>query len=193
MKKMIAAMLAIILALSLVGCAADNGGDNGGNTANVAVEPLELMNTVWSGLGEDERFDVFGGDYNEENMREGEAGNVLLDDADSVEYLLTFPASMVEKVESAASIIHMMNVNTFTAGAFKLKDAADAEAVCSAIRDALNSKQWMCGFPDKMLIVNVNGTIVSVFGSEGNVDNFRNSLTAAYENAEIVYDEPVAV
>ncbi len=193
MKKMIAAMLAIILALALVGCAADNGTENGGNTSEAKVEPLELLNTVWSGLADDQKFDVFGGDYNEENMREGEAGNVSLDDADSVEYLLTFPSSMVEKVESAASIIHMMNVNTFTAGAFKLKDAADVQAVCSAIRDALNSKQWMCGFPDKMLIANVNGTIVSVFGAEGNVDNFRNSLTAAFEGAEIVYDEPITV
>ena len=71
-------------------------------------------------------------------------------------------------------------------------DAADADAVCAAIHDGLNSKQWMCGFPDKMMIAKVSGCIVSVYGAEDLVNTFRDKLTAAYENAEIVYDEAIA-
>ena len=74
----------------------------------------------------------------------------------------------------------------------KALDAADADAVCTAIRDGLNSKQWMCGFPDKMVIAKVSGCIVSVYGAEDLVNTFRDKLTAAYENAEIVYDEAIA-
>ena len=88
--------------------------------------------------------------------------------------------------------MHMMNANTFTCGAFRLKDAADADAVCTAIHDGLNSKQWMCGLPDKMVIAKVSGCIVSVYGAEDLVNTFRDKLTAAYENAEIVYDEAIA-
>lgn len=99
---------------------------------------------------------------------------------------------MVDKLDAAASLMHMMNANTFTCGAFRLKDAADADAVCTAIHDGLNSKQWMCGFPDKMVIAKVSGCIVSVYGAEDLVNTFRDKLTAAYENAEIVYDEAIA-
>lgn len=98
----------------------------------------------------------------------------------------------MDKLDAAASLMHMMNANTFTCGAFRLKDAADADAVCAAIHDGLNSKQWMCGFPDKMVIAKVSGCIVSVYGAEDLVNTFRDKLTAAYENAEIVYDEAIA-
>lgn len=190
MKKTIAAVLAIILALGMVGCAA-NG--NGQGTAEAAENPLDVLNKVWGSYTDDEKFPAAGGDMSEANMKDDAPGNVALDDADTVAYLTSFPADMVDKLDAAASLMHMMNANTFTCGAFRLKDAADADAVCAAIRDGLNSKQWMCGFPDKMVIAKVSGCIVSVYGAENLVNTFRDKLTAAYENAEIVYDEAIAL
>lgn len=187
MKKLFAAALAIIFALGMIGCAAQ---DNIGGQTAAAVDPLELLATVWNSFGEDQKFAVIGGDYSEENMKDGEPGNVAID-GESLEYLYTFPAAMADKVESGAGLIHALNSNSFTAGAFKLNNAADAQDVCSAIRDALNSKHWMCGFPDKMLIANVNGCVVSVYGGEDNVNNFKDKLVAAYSDAEIVYDEGI--
>lgn len=189
MKKTIAAVLTIIFALGMVGCAA-NG--NGQGTAETAENPLDVLNKVWDSYTDDEKFPAAGGDMSEANMKDDAPGNVALDDADTVAYLTSFPADMVDKLDAAASLMHMMNANTFTCGAFRLKDAADTDAVCAAIRDGLNSKQWMCGFPDKMVIAKVSGCIVSVYGAEDLVNTFRDKLTAAYENAEIVYDEAIA-
>ena len=177
MKKTIAAVLAIIFALGMVGCAADGSGQG---TAEAAGNPLDVLNKVWDSYTDDEKFPAAGGDMSEANMK------------DTVAYLTSFPADMVDKLDAAASLMHMMNANTFTCGAFRLKDAADADAVCTAIHDGLNSKQWMCGFPDKMVIAKVSGCIVSVYGAEDLVNTFRDKLTAAYENAEIVYDEAIA-
>ena len=158
----------------------------------LATDALTLLNTGWDSYTDDEKFPAAGGDMSEANMKDDAPGNVALDDADTVAYLTSFPADMVDKLDAAASLMHMMNANTFTCGAFRLKDAADADAVCAAIRDGLNSKQWMCGFPDKMVIAKVSGCIVSVYGAEDLVNTFRDKLTAAYENAEIVYDEAIA-
>lgn len=189
MKKTIAAVLAIIFALGMVGCVADGSGQG---TAEAAGNPLDVLNKVWDSYTDDEKFPAAGGDMSEANMKDDAPGNVALDDADTVAYLISFPADMVDKLDAAASLMHMMNANTFTCGAFRLKDAADADAVCAAIHDGLNSKQWMCGFPDKMVIAKVSGCIVSVYGAEDLVNTFRDKLTAAYENAEIVYDEAIA-
>ena len=87
----------------------------------------------------------------------------------------------------------MMNANTFTAGAFHLADAADADAVVSDIRDNVMSRQWMCGFPDKLVIATLGDFIVSCYGAEDLVNAFRDKLTAVYSSAVIVCDEPIVV
>ena len=158
MKKTIAAGLAIIFALGMVGCAA-NG--NGQGTAETAGNPLDVLNKVWDSYTDDEKFPAAGGDMSEANMKDDAPGNVALDDADTVAYLTSFPADMVDKLDAAASLMHMMNANTFTCGALRVKNK-------------------------------VSGCIVSVYGAEDLVNTFRDKLTAAYENAEIVYDEAIA-
>ena len=45
------------------------------------------------------------------------------------------------KVDQAASLIHMMNQNTFTAAAYHCTD--DADALATALRDNIQQRQWM--------------------------------------------------
>ena len=124
MKKTIAAVLAIIFALGMVGCAANGSGQG---TAEAAENPLDVLNKVWDSYTDDDiaLTAPAGGDMSEANMKDDAPGNVALDDADTVAYLTSFPADMVDKLDAAASLMHMMNANTFTCGAFRLKDAAN--------------------------------------------------------------------
>ena len=188
MKKTIAAVLAIIFALGMVGCAANGSGQG---TAEAAGNPLDVLNKVWDSYTDDEKFPAAGGDMSEANMKDDAPGNVALDDADTVAYLTSFPADMVDKLDAAASLMHMMNANTFTCGAFRLKDAADADAVCAAIHDGRNYKQWMCGFPDKMFIATSGNLIVAVYSDEELVNTFRDKLAAADASFTAVYYEAI--
>lgn len=97
-------------------------------------------------------------------------------DASSVEYLVSVPADVVSKFDDAASLFHMMNLNTFTCGAYRLKDAADVDSVAAAIKEYVMGKQWMCGFPDKLIVVSVGNYIVECFGAEDLVNTFRDKL-----------------
>ena len=65
------------------------------------------------------------------------------------------------KVDQAASLVHMMNQNTFTAAAYHCTD--DADALATALRDNIQQRQWMCGFPDKVAVAVVGEYVVSVF------------------------------
>ena len=188
MKKTIAAVLAIIFALGMVGCAA-NG--NGQGTAEAAGNPLDVLNKVWDSYTDDEKFPAAGGDMSEANMKDDAPGNVALDDADTVAYLTSFPADMVDKLDAAASLMHMMNANTFTCGAFHVTSKDDVETVASDLRDAIQSKQWMCGFPDKLIVVSVDNYLISCFGAEDLVNTFRDKLQAAYSGAVVITDEPI--
>lgn len=188
MKKTIAAVLAIIFALGMVGCAA-NG--NGQGTAETAENPLDVLNKVWDSYTDDEKFPAAGGDMSEANMKDDAPGNVALDDADTVAYLTSFPADMVDKLDAAASLMHMMNANTFTCGALRVKNGDDAAKLAEDLRDAIQNKQWMCGFPDKLVIATLGNYVVSVYGDEELVNTFRDKLQAAYSDAAIAYDEMI--
>ena len=113
MKKIISILLAAAMVLAFAACG-NNSGSNGGNDAAV-TDPLEVLNKVWSALPEDYKFPAAGGDNN--NAVEDKPGKFDISDADNLDYMLSFPADSTTLIDSAASISHMMNMNTFTCGA----------------------------------------------------------------------------
>ena len=190
MKKWIAMLLAVLTAVSLTACAAKNGGQE---TASDIPDALTILDTVWASYSEDEKFPAAGGDYSEENMTDGKPGKVSLEKPSEIEYLLTLPASVIEEADDAASLFHMMNGNTFTCGALHLQDAGKLDEAAKEIKDYIMAKHWMCGFPDKLVVVSIDSYLISCFGAEDLVNTFRDKLQAAYAGAVVITDEPIVV
>ena len=85
----------------------------------------------------------------------------------------------------------MMNLNTFTCGAFHVADANNVAMLADDLRTTIQAKRWMCGFPDKLVIVTVGQSVLSVYGNEELVNTFRDKLLASYSAATAVYDEAI--
>lgn len=187
MKKFLSLILSLSLTLSLAACGSSDDGNNGGSDP---ADALEVLDTVWNGIADDQKFDVGGGDA--DNMTDGAPGRYSVEDGEALYYSLAFPAESVSLIDDAASLMHMMNANSFTAGAYHLTDSADADTLASALKDSIANRQWMCGFPDKFIVVTLGSFVVSCYGLEDNVNNFRDSLTTAYADAVIVCDEAIA-
>ena len=105
--------------------------------------------------------------------------------------MLSFPADSTSLIDSAASISHMMNMNTFTCGAYHVKNAADAKTLAQSLRDSIQSRQWMCGFPDKVVVLTVDEVVVAMYGDEELINGFRDALTSSYSGAVINFDEAI--
>ena len=75
--------------------------------------------------------------------------------------------------------------------ALRVKNGDDAAKLAEDLRDAIQNKQWMCGFPDKLVIATLGNYVVSVYGDEELVNTFRDKLQAAYSDAAIAYDEMI--
>ena len=189
MKKLIAIFLAALTALSLTACAAKSDAQP---DASEIPDALTILNTVWASYSEDEKFPAAGGDYSEANMTDGKPGTVGLENASDVEYLLSIPASVVAMADDGASLFHMMNGNTFTCGVLHLKDAGQLDAAAGEVKTYVMNTQWMCGFPDKLVVASLDGYLISVFGAEDLVDTFRDKLQTAYPGTQIVSDDPIA-
>lgn len=165
--------------------------DTSAPETDAASDPKALLDAIWNNYKEDDKFPAAGGDYDEANMVDGAPGNVGLADADSVEHLTGFPAASIGEIDAAASLSHMMNGNSFTCGAYRVKEGTDVDALAQSIRDAIQGRRWMCGFPDKIVVATVDNYIVSVFGLEDLVDNFRDTMLAVYPATSVVFDEPI--
>ena len=209
MKKFLAILLTAALAFSLTACGSNDNQNNNSNNNNSsnsdsdnanqsneeqtsAKDALELLNTVWTSYGDDEKFPAAGGDMSEENMTMDAPGKFSIEDAEALDTTLGFPPASVEKVDDAASLVHMMNANTFTCGAFHAKSSADVSDLTAALKDNISHRQWMCGFPDKLVIVTVGDYVISFFGENEISDTFKTKLSTAYPSAEIICDEPIA-
>lgn len=187
MKRILSAALCAVLLSMLCAC-----GAAGAESAEAPKSPLDLLETVWSGYSAGEKFSAIGGDYSEENQRTDAPGVFCLDDAETLDYMLGFPAAEADKIDNAASLVHMMNLNTFTCGAFHVKPGGDPAALCAALRENILARQWMCGIPDNLVIVTVGEYIVSFFGSAELTDTFAARLAAAYPDARTVSEDSIA-
>ena len=139
-------------------------------------DALTILNAIWNTYSDEEKFPAAGGDS--EHAVDGAPGSFDVSNADSLSYLLTFPADDASLIDSAASLVHMMNPN-------------NVARLADDLRTTIQAKHWMCGFPDKLVIVTVGQSVLSVYGSEELVNTFRDKLLASYPTAAAVYDEAI--
>lgn len=202
MKKSFILLIAGITAVSMAGCSSGSDSSAGENeisavteiaVQNLADTPLDILNTVWDSYAEDEKFPAAGGDFSEENNNMNGPGLYGTEDAEGIESMFGLPAASVSKLESAASLMHMMNANTFTCGAFRVKEGEDVSVVASEIRDTLMARDWLCGFPDKLVIFTGGNDVIAFFGKTDPVDTFKAKLKESFSNAEIAFEENLIV
>lgn len=190
MKKFTVIALAFAMVLTMfAGC---------GKTAPAETVPaqempasaLEILETVWADYAEEEKFSIIGGNI-EANIMDA-PGSYDMTYAENMTYNLLVPTDKIANVEDAASMIHMMNANTFTCGVFKLTGITAAD-FGAAMQQAIQNNQWMCGFPDRLLIQSFGDAyVVAAFGVNDAMTSFETHMKEVYPGFETLYSETIA-
>ena len=211
MKRMIVLVLVLLMVVAVTSGCGSNQIQEPGNTTNPttnttvpATKPtqtqtqpsgdspesaLGLLETVWALYGDEEKFFAAGGDEN--NAVSDAPGIYDITNADALMFSLLVPQGQVAGIREAANLVHAMNSNVLSAAAFRLAEGTDAETFASGMRDAIQNNQWMCGFPDKLLVAVVDGEyVVTAFGQEP-LATFEAKLKQAYPTVKILYNEAV--
>ena len=194
MKKILALLLAAVMVLSLAACT-DKGSEGGatspsGAQTNQPKSALEILEKVWSKYSTDEKFPATGG--SEKHMKEDMPGKFDVSDAEALDFELGFPKANASEIDDAASLMHMLNQNNFSCGVYHVKDSGNAEALAGKIKENILARQWLCGFPEKLVILTVGDYIVSVFGAGELTNTFVAKLSAEYSSAKQLFDVPIA-
>ena len=224
MKKLIALTLALLmLTMSFVAC--DNGNaettteptDNqteapaGDQTTEEVTEApvelpyksaIELLTMIYEGYNaaqatDDTKLWVGGGNnFNPDTLNyEGPGAFIALADTDYNENL-GIPAAQVASIESAASMFNLMNTNVFNSYTVQFKAGTDVDAAINAIKENILARQWICGAPEKLVIVKCPGDyILVVWGAVqfgGIVDPYAASIPTIVEGATVAVEHTFA-
>lgn len=189
MKKLTALALALTMVLSLfAGCAKAEPAETQA-PVEMPGSALEILETVWGKYAEEEKFSIIGGNI-EANIMDA-PGSYDMTYAENMTWNLLVPAEQIANITEAASMIHMMNANTFTCGAFKITGISAAD-FGAAMQQAIQNNQWMCGFPDSLLIQSFGDAYVVVaFGNTDAMTSFGNHMKAMYPGFETLYSEAI--
>ena len=192
MKKLLAFALVLAMVLTMAACGAKAPAETETTAPAVTIpgSALEILETVWGKYSDEEKFSVIGG-----NMEAGimdAPGNFDMAYAENLTWNLLVPADRIANVTEAASMIHMMNANTFTCGVFRLAEGVTAADFGAAMKDAVLNNQWMCGFPETLLIRNFGDSYVLVaFGVNDAMTPFEQHLSESYPEMETITNEPI--
>lgn len=189
MKKFIAILMTVAVLFTLMACAAKDEPkqDDSAPEAAKYADSLEIMNLIWDRIPDDGKFACFGGNQNE-NATMDAPDSFDVADANGMTYLLLIPEAEQKNIDNAASVVHLMNANTFT-GAVIHVNGADAASVANAIKENVTNNQFMCGFPDKLLVLTVGDYIIYAFGAEDMISNFKTAALQSVEGTTLVCEE----
>ena len=186
MKKIVSVILALVLSMTACG---NKKQEETVPAVEAPASALEVLETVWAMYGDDQKFPVIGGDM--ANPVNDGPGNYNLAD-ENISYTLLIPEAQLKNVTEAASMIHMMNANTFTCAVFRLADGVKAADFGNAMKEAVMGNQWMCGFPETLVIQNIADTYVLVaFGVNDAINPFMTYLVASYPQSVSLVKESI--
>ena len=155
------------------------------------AKALDVLNAVVDSYEEDELFSMYGGD--QEHAVADAPGAFDMEKKEELDVSFGLPESEYDKVDDVATMVHMMNANTFTGAAYRLKEGTDTDAFADAVKSAILAKQWICGQPDTLVVIQAKDAyVITVFGEAGLVEVFKTHALSALDGAEVITEAPIA-
>lgn len=192
MKKTVAILLTLMTLLA-AGCGSKPAETPDEPQAPAFASAVELYTQIWDTLGEDRQFPAAGGDA--EHEAEAPAKFALTkENKETFEYLLHVTDELYDMLDDdAATLQHMMNTNTFSSAAAKLKDPSAAEEFAKAYKTAVQGQQWMCGFPDKVVVISVDDYVIMAYGYEDIINDLVDACSVVAPGARVLVDAPAVL
>ncbi len=191
MKKFAVLLMTAVMLTALTGCGGKNDASNGdGSGESKYAEAIEILDAVFGVYEEADKFAVYGG--NQENPVMDAPGKFDITKTDELTYVLGLPEAMASNIDDAASMVHMMNGNVFTGAVYRLKDGVDMNDFAEEVRTNILATQWMCGQPDTLVIIKVDGSyVITAYGAAETIETFKNNALSTLEGSEVIIEAPI--
>lgn len=174
MKKLISLTLSAALCLGLfAGCGKQNAPAASETTAPAYASSLEVLEKVWATFPEEDRFPAAGGDEAHDTT-DGPGAFDINAYGESFRYQTLVDENLTGKLTGdAATLIHMMNTNTFCSAVMELKNAGEASSFGEVYKEIVQGNHWMCGFPDTLVVLSLGDFVLTAYGADDLIQLFK--------------------
>ena len=190
MKKLISTLLAgVLFAGLLTGCGSNSAPTTATEETKTSASyesAQALLEAIYSGM--DQEFPAAGGDEAHDNMEgAGEFDISVYGDSFQAQILVDEELTAMVKPQ-AATMLHMMNTNTFCSAVMQLEDAKNAESFAQHYKTIVQSNHWMCGFPDTVVVLRVTDYVITAYGADDLIQAFKTAAQGL--GAEVLVEAP---
>lgn len=192
MKRAVMAFLITLVFLNLLGCSSKKKLPEADQSEEKVkyTDALEVWDIVLEAYDEEDLFAICGG--NQENAVMDAPGKFDISKTEELTNTLGLPESQFENIDDAASMMHLMNANTFTGAVYHLKDGADINTFSDEVKESILAKHWLCGQPDTLLIVDAGGGyVITAYGYGEFIQVLKNNALSALSGSQVVIEAPV--
>ncbi|MBO5170075.1 MAG: hypothetical protein J6B70_04975 [Oscillospiraceae bacterium] len=195
MKKTISLILCAAMCAALfAGCGKQNAAPSATETIETTEAPapqyassLELLDAVWNAFPEDARFPAGGGD--EAHDTNGPGAFDVKAYGETFQYLILLDDGLMDKLTGdAATLMHMMNTNTFCSAVMQLQEDEDPAAFAESYKTIVQSNHWMCGFPDTVVVLNLGSFVLTAYGKNDPIQSFKDIAVSL--GAQLLVEAP---
>ena len=152
-----------------------------------------LLESIHKAMPDDAEFPAAGGDEAHDNMEgAGEFDISVYGDSFQAQILVDEELTAMVKPQ-AATMLHMMNTNTFSSAFAKLKDTSKAEEFAEDYKAEIQGQHWMCGFPDKVVVISVADYVMMAYGAEECVDDLVEACSEVAPDSTVLVDAPAVL
>ena len=206
MKKIIALIIAGLMVLSFAACGSEEettvadettteadstvDGEEAETDVTGELDAVGVLSAIFADYAEDKSFPIGGGD--EANMNVEGPGKYDISLVEELNVVAHLPASQNGNVTEAANVMNMMNANSFSGAAYLLKEGTDASAFAADFKDELDNAQWLCGFPEKFVVIKVGDYVVTAYGLADNIEYFKTQAASALTDSSVVLEGDIA-
>ena len=190
MKKCMVFLLSAVMAFSLTGCGNNKEPDKEQGTVSSYESALDVLNTVVDAYAEDDKFPMGGGDSEHLSMEGPAAFDVSK--TEELDTSLGLPKEEAANIDDAASLVHMMNANTFTGAAYHVTEGTNMEDFAEAVKEHVLSRQWICGMPDTLVVLKADSEyVLTAFGADDLIETFKKNAASSLEDSKVLLETSV--
>lgn len=149
-----------------------------------------MLNTVVDAYAEDDKFPMGGGDSEHLSMEGPAAFDVSK--TEELDTSLGLPKEEAANIDDAASLVHMMNANTFTGAAYHVTEGTNMEDFAEAVKEHVLSRQWICGMPDTLVVLKADSEyVLTAFGADDLIETFKKNAASSLEDSKVLLETSV--